>query len=168
MSTVVATEGDAARDLVVTRHFDAPVERVWRAWVDGSQVKRWWGPRGFTAPMAEMDVRDGGTSLVSMRSPDGHEFYNTWSYDKVVPNQRLEFVSHFADEHGNKVSRSALGLPAGIPDGVPHVITFSAAAHDGTELTVTEHGYTSDQALEASKAGLEQCLDKMEELLATG
>jgi len=58
-------------------------------------------------------------------------------------------------------------LPEGIPDGVPHVITFTAGANDSTELTVTERGYTSDQALEASKAGLEQCLDKMEELLAT-
>jgi hypothetical protein len=32
-------------------------------------------------------------------------------------------------------------------------------------MTVTEYGYTSDQALELSKSGLEQCLDKLAESL---
>jgi hypothetical protein len=32
-------------------------------------------------------------------------------------------------------------------------------------MTVTEYGYTSDQMLEISKAGLEQSLDKMSESL---
>jgi len=35
-----------------------------------------------------------------------------------------------------------------------------------TEMTVTEYGYSSDQAFDLSKAGLEQCLDKMAEALA--
>ena len=38
------------RDLVVTRTFDAPVERVWRAWTESEDVKQWWGPLGFSAP----------------------------------------------------------------------------------------------------------------------
>jgi len=75
------------------------------------------GPRGFTAPLADMDVREGGTSLVSMRSPDGHDFYNTWSYEKVVPDQRLEFVSHFADEHGTRFPGRLLGCLRGFPTG---------------------------------------------------
>ena len=162
-----ASDATATRDLIVTRRLSARIERVWQAWTDGSQVKRWWGPRGFTAPLAEMEVREGGTSLVCMRSPECHEIYNTWSYESVVPNQRLDFLSHFADDHGNRLSPSVLGLPSGIPDGVHHVVTLTAVAGGTTELTVTEKGYTSDQAVELSKAGLEQCLDKMNELLAT-
>ena len=53
-------------DLVVTRVFDAPVEAVWKAWTDAEQVKKWWGPDGFTAPVAKLDFREGGTSLVCM------------------------------------------------------------------------------------------------------
>ena len=53
----------------ITRIFDAPVERVWRAWSDGNQVMRWWGPAGFTSPGAAMEFREGGVSLVCMRAP---------------------------------------------------------------------------------------------------
>ncbi len=50
-------------DLTVTRTFDVPVEQVWRAWTESEYVKQWWGPAGFTAPIAAMDVREGGASL---------------------------------------------------------------------------------------------------------
>jgi uncharacterized protein YndB with AHSA1/START domain len=147
-------------DLVVTRVLDAPVERAWRAWTDTADVTRWWGPAGFTAPIAEMDVREGETSRVCMRSPDGHDFYNTWTYDRVIPLRRLEFRMAFADAEWHATTPADLGLPPDIPAQVRHVVTF-AAAGQGTELTVTEIGYTSPQTVEMSKLGLEQCLDKM-------
>lgn len=155
-------------DLVVTRRFEAPVARVWRAWTESEQVMRWWGPRDFTSPRADMDVREGGTSLVSMRSPDGHDMHNTWTYQGVDPERRLEFVLHFADERGNKLDPSSLGLPPGVPNGVRHVVTFTAVDDATTEMTVTEYGYTSAQAIEISKAGLEQALDKMAATFADG
>jgi uncharacterized protein YndB with AHSA1/START domain len=148
-------------DLAVTRVFDAPVSQVWNAWTDGDHVKRWWGPAGFTAPVARMDVREGGSSLVCMRSPDGHDLYNTWTYQAIEPNERLEFILRFTDSGGTPVSPAEIGLPPDIPDGVRHVITFKAVDEGRTEMTVTEYGYTSDQTVEMSRAGLEQTLDKM-------
>jgi len=148
-------------DLTVTRTFDVPVEQVWQAWTEPEHVKRWWGPDGFTAPIAEMDVREGGTSLVCMRSPGGAEFYNTWTYHRVAPSERLEFDMGFADANGNAAHPAELGLPPDIPPAVRHVVTFEPVGPARTELTVTEHGYTSPQTVEISKLGLEQCLDKM-------
>ena len=58
------------RNLVVTRVFDAPLTQVGNAWSDPEQVKRWWGPDGFTSPVAKLDFREGGTSLVCMRAPN--------------------------------------------------------------------------------------------------
>jgi uncharacterized protein YndB with AHSA1/START domain len=161
------TDSVGTRDLVVTRVFDAPVEQVWKAWTDGDQVKRWWGPTGFTSPLAEMDVREGGTSLVCMRSPDGHDLHNTWTYSEVAPTRRLVFVLHFADKDGNKVEPASLGLPSEIPSAVRHVVSFKTRGDSQTEMTVTEYGYTSDQIFDISKVGLEQCLDKMEASLTT-
>ena len=37
--------GIGKRDLVFTRVFDASIERVWKAWTNPEQVKRWWGAR---------------------------------------------------------------------------------------------------------------------------
>jgi uncharacterized protein YndB with AHSA1/START domain len=148
-------------NVVVTRVLDAPVEPVWRAWSESEQMMRWWGPTGFTCPVARMDVREGGTSLVCMRSPDGHDTYNTWTYERVTPMRELEFINRFADSDGNTLDPAVLGLPPGIPGEVRHVVTFRPVGDAGTELTVTEYGYPSPQIVEISKAGMEQCLDKL-------
>ena len=57
------------KDLVITRVFDAPLEQVWKAWSSAGDVMRWWGPTGFSCPLAEIDFREGGTSLLAMRPP---------------------------------------------------------------------------------------------------
>ena len=153
----------------VTRVSEAPVEEVYRAWVDPELVMRWWGPMGFTSPMARMDVRVGGASLVCMRAPKefgGQDWYNTWTYQKVEPGRRLEFISRFADAEGNELDPAAMGLPPGIPRETPQVVTFVSAGENRTEMTVTEYGYTSEQAIALSKGGLEQCLDKMAAIFA--
>ena len=152
------------RNVDVNRVIDAPVEQVWKAWSDSSYVKQWWGPTGFTCPVAEMDFREGGTSLVCMRAPEefgGMDMYNTWTYRKIVPMKQIEFIQNFADKDGNHIDPVEMGIPPGVPHEVPHVITFKALNSNQTELTVTEFGYTSDQAHDISKVGMEQCLDKM-------
>jgi uncharacterized protein YndB with AHSA1/START domain len=151
-------------NVVVTRVFDAPVEQVWKAWSDSAQVMRWWGPSGFTSPLARMDFRVGGNSLVCMRAPKeygGQDMYNTWSYQKIDPLERIEFILNFSDKEGNKLDPAKMGLPPGIPPDVPHVIDFKALDGNKTEITVTEYGYTLQEAVGLSKSGLEQCLDKM-------
>jgi uncharacterized protein YndB with AHSA1/START domain len=165
-SAGTATPGSQTRDMVITRSFDAPVARVWQAWTDADDVKRWWGPEGFTAPVAEMDVRVGGTSLVCMRSPEGQTLCNTWTYTKVEPLRRLEFIQHFADEDGKRIAPADVGLPPEIPKEVPHIITFETLPDDRTELTVTEQGYTVDWIVDLSAAGMNQVLDKMAALFA--
>ena len=148
-------------DLVVTRTFDAPQERVWRAWSDADQVMRWWGPQGFTSPTCRMDFREGGTTLVCMRSGEGWELYNTWRYRSIDPMDRIEFVQGFADKDGTGVAPAELGLPPGIPEEVRHVVSLSPIDDTRTELTVREYGYSSAEVAEISRAGMEQCLGKM-------
>lgn len=124
------------RNVVVTRVFDAPVERVWRAWSDSEQVMRWWGPTGFTCPLARMDFREGGTSLVCMRAPEefgGQDLYNTWTYTKIVPNERIEYILRFSNEHGEAIDPAAIGLPPGVPKEVHNVNTYKDLGTGETE-----------------------------------
>ena len=127
---------------------------------------RWWGPTGFTAPLARINFREGGTSLVCMRSPEGQDLYNTWTYRKIVPLQRIEFIQNFSDKDGRKVDPVEVGLPPDLPQSVRNTVTFKAVGDDKTEMTVTEHDWTVGQMMEMSKAGLEQCLDKMAAIFA--
>jgi hypothetical protein len=49
MAASTTTTHDATttleRELVITRRFDAPRQRVFEAWTDPQQAKAWWGPR---------------------------------------------------------------------------------------------------------------------------
>lgn len=154
-------------DLTVTRVFDAPVERVWEAWGKENEVKRWWGPTGFTVPLVEMDFREGGTTLVSMQAPQemgGFVIYNTWEYTKIVPNERIEFALRFADKDRTMLNPQDIGIPAGVPEEVPHVITFKGVSGK-TEMHYAEFGYTTEEAVATSKSGLDQVLDKLANLV---
>ena len=59
------------RELVATRLLDAPRETVWKLWTDPAHIAEWWGPRGFTTTIHQMDVRPGGTWRHTMHGPDG-------------------------------------------------------------------------------------------------
>jgi uncharacterized protein YndB with AHSA1/START domain len=157
-------------DLKVTREFNVAAQLVFRGWTESVYVKQWWGPAGFTCPIAEMDVRSGGVSLVCMRAPQeygGMDFFNTWSYGLVEPGHRLEFVLRFTNAMREPVAPQSLGIPADVPGEVPHVLTFTNLPGGASELTVVERGYATAQAVETSKAGLLQTLDKLAAVLGS-
>ncbi len=81
----------AASDLeiVVTRELAAPPELVWIAWTEPAHVARWWGPRGFTNTIHEMDVRPGGAWRLTMHGPDGTDYRNEHRFVEVVRPERL-------------------------------------------------------------------------------
>ena len=84
------------REIVLTRLFDAPRERVFEAWTDREQVAKWWGPNGFTTTIREMDVRPGGVWRFVMHGPDGVDYDNRTTYREVIPPERL--VYKYEDE----------------------------------------------------------------------
>ena len=155
--------------VTLTRIFDAPLEKVWKAWIEEALVKQWWGPKMFTCPVAKMAFREGGSSLVCMRAPKefgGQDMYTTWTYEKILPMERIEYILNFSDKDGNKLDPAAIGMPPGIPNDVPHIILFKKIGDNKTEVTVTEQGYTQAETVKLSKSGMSECLDKMAEALA--
>ena len=159
------------RNLVFTRIFEATIEQAWNAWTDASMVKKWWGPEGFTCPVAKMDVREGARSLVCMRAPKdfgGQDMYSTWTYTRIEPMREIEYLHHFADKDGNRVDPQVQGLPPDMPAEVRNLVTFKAVGENKTEITVTEFDWPEGQMRKMSKMGMEQCLDKMAASLGAG
>jgi uncharacterized protein YndB with AHSA1/START domain len=159
-----------AGSVVVTREIDASPDAVWRAWRDPDLIRQWWGPAGFTCPRADVDFRVGGTTLVTMQAPPeygGFLMHNRWTYTELSEPTRIEFVNEFADEDGQPIEPAAAGIPAGVPAQVPHVVDLEPLADGGTRVTVTETGYTSEEARAQSQVGQEQVMDKMQALLAS-
>jgi uncharacterized protein YndB with AHSA1/START domain len=156
------------RDLIVTRLFEAPVERVWRAWTVPDEVMRWWGPTGFTSPSCKIDFREGGRFIFCMRAPKemgGRDFYNSGVYKKIVPLKLIDFTQYLSDKEGNAIDPKSIGMHPDFPREIPSSLAFRQVG-DKTELTATEYGWTTGQLSDMSEAGLKQCLDKLADLLA--
>jgi uncharacterized protein YndB with AHSA1/START domain len=143
-------------DLVFERTFDAPRELVWKAFTDAELIPRWWGPRGTTTTVAEMDVRPGGTWRYVNRAPDRDEVSFHGEYLEVDPPNRFKWTFLFAVE--------------GLGDqGGPETFIFEDV--DGkTKVTSTGH-FGSVEEIEAALAtgmiaGAVESWDRLEAMLA--
>ena len=86
-----ADDATADREIVQIREFDAPRELVWAAFTEPDHFPHWFGPRGFTITLHEMDVRVGGRNRFIMHGPDGTDYPNRMDYLEVVRPERLVF-----------------------------------------------------------------------------
>jgi uncharacterized protein YndB with AHSA1/START domain len=96
MSAGASTTTD--REIVITRVFDAPREKVYAAFTDAKAIPHWFGPNGFRTTVQEMDVRPGGTWRMIMHGPDGTDHPNLVVFSEVVPNERLAYHHGSGDD----------------------------------------------------------------------
>ncbi|MFI5093963.1 MAG: SRPBCC domain-containing protein [Candidatus Acidiferrum sp.] len=97
-----STTGTARQELILTRILGAPRKLVFRAWTDTKHMARWWGPRGFTNPVCELDVRLGGRIRIDMRGPDGHIYPMKGIFHEIVESERLVFMSTALEDENGK------------------------------------------------------------------
>ena len=152
--------------LSITRTFDAPRALVFEMWTNPEHLKHWWGPKIFTAPIAELDVRPGGEYLLCMQWPDGRYACNCGEFKEIVPPERLVMTQRFCDEQRNPISPQDHGLPNDFPSEM--MLTVTLAEHDGkTTMTIVQ---TIPAGLAAEMGALEgwnQSFDKMAAYLGT-
>jgi uncharacterized protein YndB with AHSA1/START domain len=145
------------RQITITRVFDAPRELVWKAWTDPRHLTQWWGPKGFTNPVCEVDVRVGGAWHIVMRAPDGREHPCGGVYREVVEPERLVFTNIAIDADGNPII-----------DGLTTVLFADQSGK--TRLTLHTRGTAVvDYAaayLQGMETGWSQSLDRLAVLLA--
>jgi uncharacterized protein YndB with AHSA1/START domain len=157
------SDSDITKDaVVIERTFEAPVDLIWQMWTQPEHFKKWYGPQGFTVPVAKMDVRVGGKHLFCMESPDGSmRMWSTGEYMEVVPNERLVFTDSPADEDGNVVSPSSMGMP----DGYPTTTEVTVILEDlggRTKMVMTHAGVPA-----GAGGGWEQAFAKMADHVET-
>lgn len=72
--------------------FPAPREKVFRAWTEPEELKKWWGPAGCILPFAQVDLRVGGQYRFGMQYPPADIFYLTGTYREIRPPEKLVFT----------------------------------------------------------------------------
>jgi len=157
----------ADREIVITRVFDAPRDRVFKAWTEPERVMRWWGPDGFTTPVCKIDLRPGGVFHNCMRSPEGRDFWSKGVYREIVEPERIVCSDFFSDEEGNLVQPTHYGMSPEWPAEALVTVTF--AEHDGKTKFTLHHAVGSAPASERDqcRAGWTESLDRLAEYLAS-
>ena len=146
--------------IVMERIFEAPIEFIWQLWTQPTHFKNWYGPHGFTVPVAEMDVQVGGKRLVcmEMQTPDGsRKMWTTGEYVEVVPTERLVYTESMADEHGNVLSPAAMGMPEGTPE-TTEVTVLLEDLNGRTKMVMTHAGVPADSG---GAGGWAQAFEKL-------
>ena len=151
---VEKTKEVTGQELVITRILDAPRELVFNVWTDPKHLAQWWGPRGFTNPVCEVDPHPGGAIRIHMRGPNGAVHPMTGVYQEVVRPERLVFTSSALDKEGKPLFE---------------VLTIVTFAEQGGKTKLTMQAKVVKSTAEAAPflAGMEegwkQTLDRLAE-----
>ena len=161
-------------EIVITREFDAPRERVWKAWTEPELVKQWWGPEQFTAPSIKIDLRVGGKYIFAMHGPAGSEWdkdmYSAGVYKEIVPNEKLVVTDYFSDENGNKLPPAQYGQDAAFPSEMKVTVLFEEIGKGKTRLSIVYPKPETEAQFQAMlKSGMQEgwnsSLNKLAEAL---
>ncbi len=76
-------------DFILVRSFTAPRALLWRCWMDPAYLARWFGPRGFTCPVCEIEPKAGGAFRIVIRGADGTDYPLTGTFREIVPDTRI-------------------------------------------------------------------------------
>lgn len=144
-------------EIQLTRTFDAPKELVWRAFTEPELLRRWWGRRGSTMPVCEIDLRVGGTWRMTERGADGSEHPFRGEYLELEPPDRI-------------VQTFIYDVPP--MNEMPSVETATLTEQDGRTTVTAISKHPNKEARDAMlnsgmEAGAGETYDRLEELLAT-
>jgi len=149
------------RELTIVRVFDAPRERVFRAWTEPKLMAQWWGPHGVTNPVCELDAQPGGALEIVMLAGEelgdlkGSRWPTKGTFQEVSPPKKLVYVA------------SAIVDDKPIMEST-NTVTFEEI--DGkTKMTlhvlITQTTPEAEGPLAGMKVGWTQSIDKLAQLV---
>jgi len=147
-------------ELVLERVFDAPPEKVYRAWMEPDLLRQWFVPKPWGVAAIDHDPRPGGRANLVMRDPEGNEHPNEGVFLEIVPNRKIVTTDAFTEGW----------IPSGKPFMVAQV-TFEAAPGGGTRYVARAMHWNAESKAEHEKMGFHEgwgaAADQLAELLKT-
>ena len=95
------------KTLTIEREFDAPKEKVWKAYADQETFEKWWGPEGWETTAKEFNFTPGGRVHYDMKCVDerqgdwfGQSSWGVMVIDSVDAPNSFSYTDYFSDENG--------------------------------------------------------------------
>lgn len=153
---------DVQKEFTITREFDAPREKVFKAWTDPKLVSQWWGPAGVFTPVCEVDARPGGLMHIVMEAGEtmgeykGTQWPMDGTFEEVEEPSKIVFTAN-AINGGKEFFKHRT------------TVTFDALSDDKTKMTVhvviTDMIQGSEFAITGMEQGWNSQFDKLVELI---
>jgi len=125
--------------LRLERIFAATPQQLFDAWTKADQLVRWWGPEGCTTPHCDLDIRQGGAWITTMRHNDGSENTVSGVYRLIDPPRRLVFTWAWHND-GARGHESEVALDFEPVDG-------------GTRMVLVQKTFQSDEQCDKHRMG---------------
>ena len=101
----------ASKTIRIACEFNAPVEKVWKAFTEPSLLEKWFAPKPWTVETKIMDFTVGGIWLYAMVDREGQK--KGWSkveFTRIEHCSLIESINSFSDEHGNTAADAPKSL----------------------------------------------------------
>ena len=136
-----------AASLELKYTFEAPRERVYRAWTDPAALRQWFRTApDFTTTIAEVDLRVGGRFRIGMQSPGADALYvATGVYRQIQPPEKLVFTWTW---EGSEEAETLV------------TVNFHSVG-ETTEVTLKHEGFESIEARDLHADGWQGCLSQL-------
>jgi uncharacterized protein YndB with AHSA1/START domain len=145
-------ERSTATQLHLEKILVVPKERVFAAFVDAEQLRRWWGPAGFTVERLRFDAVEGTEYWIAMQPPDGDAFHVRGAFRAVEAPRRLSFT--FAYEEPD-------------PDDQETLVTLTFESTDsGTRVILDQGPFKTAARLDLHRDGWTETLERLERSFA--
>jgi len=135
---IVTTPTD--REIVLTRVFDAPRRLVFDAFSKPELLKRWFGPRGWSLIVCEVDFKVGGGFRFVLRGPDGKQMGVRGVYREIMPPDRSVHTESFDDYPGESQVTAVFVEQGGKTTLTATVLYASQEVRDAVIKSGMEHG----------------------------
>ena len=142
----------------VERTFPFPVDRLWRAWTNSTELEKWYSPVFLQVipGSATSDAVVGGTWAIAVDvSENGFNAYFWGKYSQVEINQKLVHDLNYSQDELEFAVRE-LG-----PDAHRIEIDFTATS-SGTIVRFSQFGEMPEEQADASREGMESYFDNLE------
>ena len=133
--------------LSMTRTFTAPRERVFQAWTDPEELKKWWGPGGYSTPTAEVDLKVGGSYRFGMKPPEGEVFFLSGEYREIRSPEKLVYTWRWEGSEDH-------------PEETLVTVEFRDRG-EITEVVVTHEKFRDEEQCHQHEVGWAGCLDRL-------
>lgn len=151
---------EAPKWVRLTRELNAPIETVWRMWIEPDLFRQWYGPNGMTIPVAEMDLTVGGTRKICMEMVTPDRTMTMWFtgvYKDITAPTRLIYTEAMCDAEGTLIPPQSMGMPEGTPDFTEVIVELTSDG-DKTHMVMSHVGVPEGTA---GEGGWNQALDKL-------